>query len=360
MNKNTIIVLLVGALLVVIGIFTFYKGPAPIVAELPGNTSTESEGTNPPASQKQAAPAAITGTTFTPSNSTAIVTGIVTPNGALTTYWFEYGDTTSMTKKTAAQSVGSGFTAINAPAYITGLSANTTYYFRLSAQNSYGVTNGLTQSFKTNSNPPPTAVAPSTVTKAASSVSRLTANLNGAVDPNNFETVYWFEYGQTANFGSVTSFQSAGNGNVSKEVSVPLSGLSPLTKYFFRLNAQNQFGTVNGATMSFTTSGPVASSKPSVDTTSAKSVSSSTAEIKGTINPNGADVTYWFEYSKDSLVGSVVGTVTSSQTLPAGTSAVSVKTDLSDLEKKTKYFVRLVAKNQHGTVNGDVVSFTTK
>ncbi len=364
MNKNTVIVLLVAALLLVVGIFTFYKGPSPIVADIPdntaNNTSTGSTDNNPDQSGTPAKPLVVSGTNFTPSNSTAIVTGVVTPNGALTSYWFEYGDTTSMTKATSKQTVGSGFIAINTPAYITGLKANTVYYFRLVAQNSFGVSNGAMLSFKTNSNPPPTAVAPTSVTKNASSIARSTVNLNGAVDPNNTETVYWFEYGDSTSFGRVTSFHSAGNGDVSKEVTAPVSGLAPLTKYYFRLNAQNQFGTVNGATQSFTTTGPAAASKPSVDTTNASGVSSTTAAVNGKINTNGAITSYWFEYSEDSLLGSVVGTATPTQTLAAGNTTVSVKYDLSGLDSKTKYYVRLVARNPQGTVNGDVVSFTTK
>jgi len=30
------------------------------------------------------------------------------------------------------------------------------------------------------------------------------------------------------------------------------------------------------------------------------------------------------------------------------------------LERRTKYYARLMAKNQYGTVAGDTVSFTTK
>jgi hypothetical protein len=43
------------------------------------------------------------------------------PGGAITAYWYEYGTTKDLGKKTAVQVVGSGYTAIATPGYITGL-----------------------------------------------------------------------------------------------------------------------------------------------------------------------------------------------------------------------------------------------
>src|SRR3989344_3550377 len=63
--------------------------------------------------------------------STVVVKGRFNPNGAATTYWFEYGKTSALGTKTSKYSIGSGFVKIYTPAYITGLEANTTYYFRL-------------------------------------------------------------------------------------------------------------------------------------------------------------------------------------------------------------------------------------
>ena len=48
------------------------------------------------------------------------------------------------------------------------------------------------------------------------------------------------------------------------------------------------------------------------------------------------------------------------QTLNAGSSAVSVQADIAGLEKDTRYFFRLVGKNQYGTILGKIESLTTK
>ncbi len=40
--------------------------------------------------------------------------------------------------------------------------------------------------------------------------------------------------------------------------------------------------------------------------------------------------------------------------------AIGVKADVTGLDRNTKYFYRLIARNQYGTVVGSVVSFRTK
>jgi hypothetical protein len=106
----------------------------------------------------------------------------------------------SLSSKTVSQQIGSGFISLSSPAFITGLKANTLYYFRLSANNNFGTTSGATYSFKTNNNPPVQGVAPTVRTNSAGNISRTGANLNGIVNPNGFQTKYWFEYGKDTNF----------------------------------------------------------------------------------------------------------------------------------------------------------------
>lgn len=369
MNKNLIIGLLVAIVLLGGGYYLWNKTQTGSNNQMA--TSTTEGGSNPsynssnsptltPTPSSAAAPAVESDPNVVTSNFTAIVTGRVTPNGAPTTYWYEYGESTALSNRTSAQSIGSGFTAIPSPGYITGLHANTLYYFRLSAKNRYGTVNGTTKSFGTNNNPAPQGTAPTTKTDTASDISRTTANLNGHVNPNGSDASYWFEYGSDANLGFITAFQSAGNGTASMPVAISLSNLNPLTKYYFRLNAQNQFGTVNGAIQSFTTKGPAAPGVPTVDTTPATSVATSSATLNGRLNPNGASTSYWFEYSEDSFLGSILGTLTASQTVSQDASTVSVSADATGLQHNTKYFYRLVGRNQYGTVRGDTVSFTTK
>ncbi|MFA6520298.1 MAG: hypothetical protein WCT44_01670 [Candidatus Paceibacterota bacterium] len=331
----------------------------PVITENPSSVVTPSQNQTP----IQGVPKVETSPNFSASISTALVNGLVIPNGMPTTYWFEYGTSNTLGTKTKAQAIGSSFASISTPAYITGLKSDTVYYFRLSANNSFGTMNGEIFSLKTNSDPEPKAAIPTPRTRAATAILRTTATLNGEVSPNGWATNYWFEYGTDTNFGNVDSIKSITNDsdlNSKLVVSINLSNLEPLTKYYFRVNAQNKFGTVNGATLNFITKGPADPSSPTATTIQASDIANSKATLNGRVNPNGVDTTYWFEYSEDSLFGIIIGGGTTVKTLAAGTSAVSVEANIAGLSKNTKYFFRVVAKNQYGTDYGSSLSFMTK
>lgn len=322
-----------------------------------GTTGSSSGGTT---TRTPDAPTVETGANVSASNSTAAVNGTVRPNGAATTYWYEYGETTALGQRTPSQAIGSGYSAIGAPAFITGLKANTLYYYRLSANNRFSTVNGTTRTFQTNSNPPPVGSAPVARTSSASSISRTVATVNGQVTPNSSSTNYWFEYGKENSFGAVTSIQTLTNTSGTSNVSVALSGLEPLTRYFYRVNAQNQYGTSNGAVMSFTTSGPRSPSSPTATTRDATSITSNSAVMNGRVNPNGLETSYWFEYATDSLLSNIIGNGTPEQKISAGTANVNISANVSGLSANTRYYYRLVARNSEGTVRGNALSFTTR
>ena len=99
--------------------------------------------------------------TVTPSVTTSAATSVtatlatlngqVTPNGSDTHAWFLYGTSNNLSgaTQTVSQDLGSGNTAVNINAGATSLSANTTYYFQVVAQNSAGTTQGSIQNFIT-------------------------------------------------------------------------------------------------------------------------------------------------------------------------------------------------------------------
>jgi hypothetical protein len=87
---------------------------------------------------------------------------------------------------------------------------------------------------------------------------------------------------------------------------------------------------------------------PAVSTKEASSVTSVSAELNGTVNPNGEDTTYFFEYGEDSSYG----TSSPPEEAGLGTSDVSVSADVSGLSKNTTYHFRLVAVNSGGTTYG--------
>ena len=101
--------------------------------------------------------------------------------------------------------------------------------------------------------------APGT-TAPASGVSATAATLNGVITPGGTDTQYTFEYGTTSAYGSSTTLTDAGDGDAAELVQAALTGLSPATTYYFRLDTtiSNPDGTAgtattDGAQQSFTT-----------------------------------------------------------------------------------------------------------
>ena len=98
-----------------------------------------------------AAPAVTTGAASGVTSTTATLNGTVNPEGAATSYQFQYGTSTSYGSVTPASpaSAGSGSSAISESASLSGLSASTTYDYRLVATNATGTTDGSNQTFTT-------------------------------------------------------------------------------------------------------------------------------------------------------------------------------------------------------------------
>ncbi len=75
--------------------------------------------------------------------------GSLDPDGAETTYFFQYGTTTVYGSQTPPTTVEAGSTTVAVSAPVRGLKATTSYVFRLVASNSKGTSYGLSQYFIT-------------------------------------------------------------------------------------------------------------------------------------------------------------------------------------------------------------------
>jgi hypothetical protein len=98
-------------------------------------------------------PTATTGGVAKVTPSTASLLGKVNPNGAATTYLFQYGTTTLYGGLTAEVAAGGGTNVVNVVADIAGLAPATTYHYRLVAKNRLGTTRGADRTFKTKPQP---------------------------------------------------------------------------------------------------------------------------------------------------------------------------------------------------------------
>jgi len=194
-------------------------------------------------------PAATTSAATSKSTTGATLNGTVNANNTSTTVTFEYGATTSYGQTaTATPSPITDMTNTDISASITGLTAGTTYHFRVKAVNSVGTTYGSDMTFTTE------GLAPTATTLDATNKTSTGATLNASVNANMASTTVTFEYGTTTSYGqTVTASQSPVTGSSNTNVSAGISGLMANTNYHFRIKAVNSVGTTYGTDMIFTT-----------------------------------------------------------------------------------------------------------
>ncbi len=99
-----------------------------------------------------------------------------------------------------------------------------------------------------------------------------------------------------------------------------------------------------------------ASTKPAVTTGAAADVAIQTATLTGSVDPNGAATTYFFQIGTTSLYGAQ----TSTGSAGAGSRRVAITGPVSGLAPATTYHYRLVARNRNGLVKGADRTFKSK
>ena len=234
-----------------------------------------------------AAPSAITGPVQTVGATTATLRGTVNPGSQATTWYFEYGTSTSYGQKTASSSAGSGSANLDVASSLAGLSNGTTYHYRLVAENAAGTSRGSDGVFTTDR-------PPAVTTGGASGIGTTTATVAGTVDPNGLSSSWYVEYGTTTSYGSKTATKDAGNGTSAVGVSAALSGLDrgddvPLPR---RRHERRRLRPRCRSHVRHRR----ASSKPDVKLPSASNIGSTSARLNGSVNPNGRSTTWYFEY----------------------------------------------------------------
>ena len=297
-------------------------------------------------------PTAITSAASTfPDN--AVIPGEVNPNGLETDAWFEYGQDRSFSTYTTTnhQAIGNGTTPVPISETLSGLIPGTTYYYRVAASNEEGTSRGAMENFILSQ-------APAAVSNPATIVAAQGATLNGSVDPKGQLTTCWFVWGTDPDLTNpsmtgTTSTQTLTQGLFSAQlVSASLLGLSPGVTYYFRAAAANTDGQDEGSILSFTTS-----ASPAVSTDAATSITTSSATLNGTVNPNGYATDAWFEYGTDPSL--TAWTETSHQGTGSGGTTVSLNAPISGLNPWRTYYFRTAASNSGGSQKGAIRSFPT-
>jgi hypothetical protein len=101
--------------------------------------------------------------------------------------------------------------------------------------------------------------------------------------------------------------------------------------------------------------GQATAAAPTATTGPALSLTTSSANVTGTFNPNGESTTFSFQFGKTTAYGFQ----TNPQSVGAGTQDQVVSATLTGLDSGTTYHYRLIATNASGTTVGMDLTFTT-
>jgi hypothetical protein len=287
------------------------------------------------------------------TSSAALMNGTVNPNSSAGSVYFYWGTDPTMTVYSsywAGNVIASGKTQ-SFSVSLSGLLTATAYYFQEVFYNSSSGTYqyGAVLNFKT--------LSTTTVTKAATLITSSSATLNGTVNPNSSAGSVYFYWGTDP---TMTVYSSYWAGNVTangktQSFSTALSSLLTSTTYYF----QEVFYNSSSGTYQ---SGTILKFKTLSTTTVTKAatlITSSSATLNGTINPNSSAGSVYFYWGTDPKLtayssywaGNVV----------ANGSTQSFSTQLSALTTSGTYYFKAVFYNSsNGTYQyGTILKFTT-
>jgi hypothetical protein len=303
------------------------------------------------------------------TTTSASINGRINPNEDATTYYFEYVDTASfgfnggpdpysVPPGTPASvggvvpvpdgSVGEGNLEVPVTQALSGLTANTTYRYRLVATDSAGkVRDSPDESFTTAQGPP------RAITGSLSAASATAANVVGRINPEGLETTYEYEYGTTGFYGQASLVGHAGSGGSDVAAGAALGDLTAETLYHYRLVAINHLGRTYGEDEMFTTPG---GTPPTASTGAANAVTPGTASITATIETLGLPTNYGFQVGAEA---GNYGPATGFGNIGPGFGEVGVTLALQNLQPGITYHYRVLASNLYGTSTGADQTFTT-
>lgn len=298
-----------------------------------------------------------------PTTSSETVNALVDPNGAgpIVSCRVEYG--TAVEFLTHEYKLGPVPCTPGTPfadptevhAEISGLTPETTYHYRFAVGYGGDTRYGEDQTITTHR-------VLGLRADPASAVSTDSATLNGSFVGNGAATNYWFEYGTTPSYGSKLPLPappgaSAGSpaGPARSAVEVAIGGLEPVTRYHYRIVAENG-STSASEDQSFRTDPLLPAVKESVT-----NLHSDEALFNTQINPGGADTVFTFEYGTEdcSLEPDPCAIAFEGTHVGSNLSFSPGQKRLTGLTPGTIYYYRAIATNSAGTSYGPVRRFST-
>jgi hypothetical protein len=293
-----------------------------------------------------------------PTTTGGTLNATVDPNGGgnITTCRFDYGPTTAYgsSKACAPDPAGGNFAGpTDVQVDLSGLSTETTYHYRVVVGNANATRAGADRTLT------PHAVIGLRADPA--DVTATSATLHGSFVGNGAPTTYYFEWGRRTSYGHKTAIppgDDAGSPSGPARTSVPfvLAGLSPATRYHFRIVADN--GAVSKSDdQTFRTQSFLPTAKASIS-----DVHSNSVRVNVQVNPGGSDTAYDFEYgTEDCSTVPDPCTVLAPPAVHLGSnfSFAGDSRPLEGLKAGTTYHYRVIATNSAGVAHSPDRTFST-
>ena len=283
------------------------------------------------------------------TSSSATLNGQVTAMGTASTVRasFLWGtDQANLNNETATQTLAAplGFNAA-----LSGLTANTTYYFQAKANGgTAGMGYGAILSFTTSK------VPPSVSTNGATGVTAGSATLNGTLTSLGTAPAVnvSFQYGTASGAYSVETTPQAMT--ATGDFSAPTGGLAAATTYYFRAKANGGIhGTSYGTEEVFTTS----AIPPAVTTGTVSNLTTVSASLNGSLDSLGSATTVNVSFQYGTTHG---GPYPNSTAVQAKTAAGAFQINVTGLMPETTYYYRAKGDGgTNGTGYGAEMSFST-
>ncbi len=292
----------------------------------------------------------------------ATFNGSLNPDGIETHYHFEYVDAAHFHPGTANPYSEGASVPVPPAAPISGsteqsvseheaLTVQTTYHYRLVAENKYGTTYGSDETFET---------VPDVLeikAEAATNVQPESAVLHGSYegDPEGGDTKCYFQYGLSENYGEYSATPPGvdyGSSSGSHAIEAEVTNLFPHRTYHYRLVCENTIGTTDSKDEHLVTTPFV-----SIRNLTTQTVGPERAELKAELNPSGLAGSYTFHYGEEA--GNYSGGA-SHGNLGLGDEFEQVTATFTGLKPNTTYHYQLVAEDSFGTRKSSDLTFTTE
>lgn len=313
--------------------------------------------------------ATVPDTTIEPTNaigvSKARFNGKVNPQGVPNSYYFEWKKGTSASwggaQSSPHQSISPTDSVEHSVSFdATGLTGNTTYQVRLVGENSAAGLRLASSPDTFNTAPP--AGSPEVTIAPPSPIGTTTATVTGSVNPQEDFSTSWRVLIST-DPACATEFVPRPSRNLESEAATPvavseeITGLLPNQHYCVRIEARNSTGTTTSGTEEFTTGVAVPSQ---VSTAFVAPRTDTTARLNARVNPEGASLTYQFEYSADG--GGTWIALPAQEDTSRAREEIVVASQLTELAPGTTYEYRFHAENSAGPASpqGEGKAFTTR